>query len=319
LLPDPPAYRRATEPARDKSLARLPDAEALLARAQILLKAASGSNLEPAARAIVEGLEGQLRALAAIAQGQIRAAEDLVDAARIKARAVDEMSSAFHRVAEPVRPVFNPTTGESRYDPHETEHLEVTLPCPNNPCRKPALYSISTQAPTHRFKCSTCGLAFFGYFGEVQALEQQTVGRVTRYAMRVEEVGGRTRAVEFDDLGNTHLPVAPHDLVALLYNAGSVLAAVENLSTGRVMWVQPRSSCFLATAVYGPNGPELEVFRDFRDRRMFHSWWGVRGVVVYYRWGPLMSRWVVRRPLPRRILRAMFERVRHQLELEGRS
>src|SRR6185312_3441896 len=100
-------------------------------------------------------------------------------------------------------------TGASRYDPHEPGHLEVTLPCPNPGCRKPALFALSTRTPTHRFVCAACRQPFLGYFGEVRSVESQRRAKFTHYALQIEEVGGHDRRVEFDDASGGNLPVAP--------------------------------------------------------------------------------------------------------------
>ncbi len=313
-VPEPPAYHRASDPGREKAQALLGPAEALLGRALKTARAAQGSKLEARAQAIASGLEAQLRALVAIAQGQILKGEEQVERARELSHAINELSAAFHRVNEPARPVFDRSSGSSRYDPQQPAHLEVTLPCPNPACRRPALYALSTRSATHRFQCTTCKQPFLGYFGEVRSVEQQNRGRSVHHTLRLDEIGGHERLVQFDDASGGHLPVAPHDLVALLYNAGQALVAVENLSTARVLWVQPRDACFLATAAYGPGAPELESFRGFRDRVLLPRTWGRLAVRVYYAAGPHLAKAVFDAPRARARLRAGLERLRPHLE-----
>lgn len=309
LVPEPPAYRRAGDPSREKAQARLPGAEALLLRAGILRKGASGTRLEAQSEAIRSGLEAQVVALASIAQGQIVRGEDEARRAQELSHAINELSAAFHRVDEKGVPVFDRTKGESRYDPHPTSHLEVTLPCPNPACRKVAIYSLTTRSSTHRFHCTACKVPFLGYFGEVRSIEQSTVSRGLHYALRLDEIGGHDRTVEFDDASGGHLPVAPHDLVALLSTTNQRLVAVENLSTARVLWVQGRDSCFLVTAAFGEGAPELATFRSFRDRVLLPHPVGRLGVAVYYRVGPHLARLVVQSPATRSALRSGLERL----------
>jgi hypothetical protein len=196
----------------------------------------------------------------------------------------------------------------SRYDPHPIAQLEVTLPCPNRTCRKAALYGLSTRSPHHRFECTTCKQPFLGYFGEVRSVEQTTSARGLRYTLRLDEVGGYARTVSFEDASGGRLPVAPHDLVAMLYTTNNVLVAVENLSTARVLWVQGRDTCFLATAALGAQAPELEVFRSFRDRALLPRPLGRAGVRTYYRLSPHLAPWVARSPGVRRALRWTLRR-----------
>ena len=317
LIPEPPAYRRASDPAREAAKARLGAAEALLERALLFKKASAGSKLEPQGRSIADALEAQVSALAAIASCQVVKGEQLVDKARVRARSVSELAAAFHRVNAEQNPVFVRPTGVSRFDPHEPEHLEVTLPCPSPSCRKPALYALSTRSPTHRFSCTTCRTPFVGYFGEVRSVEAVRHPRFTHYALQVEEVGGRDRRVEFDDASGGNLPVAPRDLVALLYNQGQSLAAVENLSSARVLWVRPKDACFLATAAYGIDAPELDTFRAFRDQILLPNASGRVFVRAYYKVGPHLAEPVKRSPLLRAWMRAALEPLRRELERRG--
>jgi hypothetical protein len=317
LLPEPPSYRRANDPAREKAQSRLPTAEALYGRALLFHRSAENTRYAPQARAIVEGLEAQLRALAAIAQGQIVRGEEAVEVALARARGVNELQAAFHRVSQESKPVFDRATGASRFDPREAEHLQVTLPCPNPGCRRPALYALGTRTPTHKFTCINCRQPFLGYFGEVRSIEHRQQGRAVHYAMRIDEIGGREQTVQFDDTSGGHLPVAPRDLVALLYTGTHVLAAVENLSSSRVLWVQPKDACFLATAAYGAGAPELATFRRFRDRVLLKHGWGRLAVRGYYRVGPRLARPFERSTTARRWLRESLETLRHHLERRG--
>lgn len=317
LIPEPPAYRRASDPAREAAKARLATAEALYERALLFQKAGSGPKLAKQGQAIAEALEAQVVALAAIADGQIVKGEQLVEKARVRARAVSELAAAFHQVQADEPPIFDRTTQTSRYDPHEPGHLEVTLPCPNPGCRKPGLFALSTRTPTHRFVCAACRQPFLGYFGEVRSVEALKNAKFIHYALQVEEVGGRARKVEFDDASGGHLPVAPRDLVALLYGSGQQLAAVENLSSGRVLWIRPKDACFLATAAYGEGAPELETFRAFRDEVLLATRAGRAAVRAYYAMGPHLAKPVAASPRIQRPVRAALEKLRRALEARG--
>jgi hypothetical protein len=314
LLPEPPAYKRAGDPSRAQAQARLDSAETLTRRALVLQRAAQGMPLAASTAAIAAHMETQVRLLVAIFQGKLLEAEAAGEKAARTARAIHELFAAFQRVEGQAAPVFDRKTGASRFDPHEGDRIEVTLPCPQPTCRRPALYALSPRSPTHRFTCTTCKQPFLGYFGEVKAVDQQKTARGVRYALRIEEVGGAERPVEFEDLSGGHLPVAPRDLVALLYLQDNRLAAVENLSTSRVLWVRLREGCFLATAAYGDGAPQLAAFRTFRDRALLPHAWGRLAVAVYYEVGPLLARPVAKAPPLRAALRAGLERLRPHLE-----
>lgn len=135
--------------------------------------------------------------------------------------------------------------------------------------------------------------------------------------MQIDEVGGRDRRVEFDDASGGTLPVAPRDLVALLYGVGQTLAAVENLSSARVLWIQNKDACFLATAAYGEGAPELAAFRAFRDAVLLQSVLGRALVRNYYRTGPYLAWPFARSSILRAPLRGGLERLRTSLERRG--
>lgn len=76
--------------------------------------------------------------------------------------------------------------------------------------------------------------------------------------------------------------------------------------------------CFLATAVYAaPEGPELAVFRRFRDRTLARSEAGSRLIEAYYRVGPRLARAIRSAPELRRLLRPAFDRLARVLDSEA--
>lgn len=47
--------------------------------------------------------------------------------------------------------------------------------------------------------------------------------------------------------------------------------------------------CFIATACYGYNSPEVELFRSFRDERLLKSSYGKFAVNIYYSASPFIA------------------------------
>ncbi|MFN7134216.1 MAG: CFI-box-CTERM domain-containing protein [Myxococcales bacterium] len=307
-LPEPPSYRRANDPVREQARAQLDGAVGLLGRLFAARRALpEDERLERLARAV----ELHVRALAAIAAADIPGGDHWAHEAWESARELGSSGSFFrHQPAATRKRVFDPASGESRYDPQPEASLTVQLYCPNEGCRAAATYAIAPRYSTHRFTCSHCRKPFSGHFGELKSAEAHPAGRMTHHVLHVNEVGGGARVLEFDDASGNDLAAYPRDLLVLLYAGTGSLAAVENLSSGRVLWIEPKGACFLATAVYGADAPELAAFRAFRDRTLMPTRagrWLVRG---YYRAGPVLARAASSRPALRRAARALLERIR---------
>ena len=309
-LPEPPAYRKANDPARQRAKELAPRAAELLSRLYAAFKASPGDARLPA---MVHAVEAHLRALAAISVGEITEGDNLARDAWEASRAATSSGSFFQlQAVEGPGRAFDATTGTSRYDPRPEPMLTVQLFCANEDCRKPAPYSVAPRYATHRFTCSLCQQPFTGHFAEVRHLEAKSTGRATHYLLQVEPVGGGQSTLEFDDSSGGDLAVAPRDLVVLLYSGTGSLAAVENLTTGHVLWVLPKGPCFLATAVYGEDAPELDDFRAFRDRVLLTRRWGRVLVRGYYRLGPTAAR-CARPSAVRGLMRLVLDRVRRRM------
>ena len=307
-LPEPPAYRKANDPARQRASELAPRATELLSRLYVALGAVPGDGRLPG---LVAAVEAHVRALAAMSSGDITQGDNLAHEAWEAARAATS-SGSFFQVDRPTAAakVWDRETASSRYDPRPEPMLTVQLFCANEDCRKPSPYSVAPRYATHRFTCTICHRPFTGHFAEVLHLEARSTGRAMHYTLRVEQVGGGETTLEFDDVSGGELAAAPRDLVVLLYSGTGSLAAVENLTTGNVLWVLPKGPCFLATASYGEGAPELDDFRAFRDRTLMPSPLGRALGSAYYRVGPHLAAPVARRPLLRRSMRAALEVVR---------
>lgn len=305
-LPEPPSYRRFNDPARERASAMLEPAVDLYARAFASHRAHQDEErLERLARAI----ELHVRALAAIAAGDITGGDRLAHEAWEAARELGTSGQFFRHERSRPRKVFDRESGESRYDPQPEANLTVQLYCPNEGCRAPATYAIVPQYATHRFVCQRCNRPFSAHFGELKNAESRSAGRLTHHVLQVNEVGGGEKTLEFHDASGLALAAYPRDLLVLLYAGTGSLAAVENLSSGRVLWIEPKGACFIATAVYGEEAPELDVLRAFRDRRLMPNAGGRMLVRLYYRAGPRLAQAVSARPRARAVVRIALDRV----------
>lgn len=295
-IQEPPLYPRSNDPARVIAERLLPRSEELLARAWALCALrpsdASLQELASAVRAHVE-------ALVHTANGQLLDAEVSWREARAHERRAQGVRRLWARSGEEERAVFDRATGSSRYDPRPESQVTVKLPCPNPSCRRANVFQFSGADPTQRFTCPDCHTPFSGYFAEVEALQISDTprGQKRHYSFQVEELSGARARVELEDPSGTPFPIARRDLLALLYGSDAQLAGLLNLTTGQLLWIaRATGPCFLATAVYGEQAPELHAFRAFRDRALLKSVpgrWLVRG---YYAVGPQLAREVGRRP-----------------------
>lgn len=309
-LPEPPAYRRAHDPARERAQELLPGAVALLGRA---FAAAAGAPVEGRESQLAQALEAQVRALAAMAEGEISTGDDLAREARALWRELNRAGALFTAAAQPTRKAFDGETGASRYDPLPEQALTAQLFCPNQGCQRSAAYALSPAHATHRFRCALCGKPFTGHFAEHRSLQARPTGSAKHYVLRAFPLGGGESTLEFDDTSGGSLSASPGDLLALLYSGTGSLAAVENLSTGQVLWISPKGACFLATAVYGEGAAELEDFRRFRDRTLAARPWGRAFIRAYFAAGPALAGAVRRSPALGRLARWGLEALRARL------
>lgn len=304
LVPEPPVYRRADDPTRARAVELGQRGVELLAR---VLAARQAAPDDARLSTLAEAVETHLRVLAAMATGDIGAGETLAREARDLARGSTQFASVWRlATAPPPARVYNAATGESRYDPRPEPLVSVQLVCPKA-CRKVAAYAISPRSATHSLTCANCHGSFTAYFAEARSVETTPVGSALHYALRVDELGGVERRVEFDDASGADLAVAPRDMVVFLHGPQQTLLAVMNLSTGRVLFVTAAGACFVAGAVYGPEAPQTRALRAFRDRRLLSSSAGRIAVGWYYRLSPPLANWAGRSVRVRRAARAVLD------------
>ena len=202
-IPEPPVYRRRDDPSVALARDLLEEGEGLLGRA-----------LEawPEAEVWRGALEAHLRALCAWCEERIEAVEPLWQEAVLAERRAAGTLKLWRRSDEGERPVFDGSTGVSRYDPRPDAMVVASLACPS--CRRLAEYELSTEAAMHRLACRHCRAPFTAYFAEVRRLELRQQGKRRSYVFRVEELSGTQTRVEFDDWSPEALTAAPGDLVA---------------------------------------------------------------------------------------------------------
>ncbi len=307
-LPEVPVYRRRDDPARKVAAERAVEGRALLAQLSALGGVEGQAQLSSALRA-------HLKVLQLVVDGRVEAAEGPWHEAVALERAAVSSRRLWSRTDEDEVPVYTRQTGASRFDPRPEAAVKVKLACPNSACHRVEDFDFSARHATHQFVCGHCQTRFYAYFAELLELGVESKGKTHhRYRFRVREMNGATSRIDFDDSNPAVLAGARGDLFAFLYAPRTTLRGVLDLSSSRVLWVQPSGPCFLATAVFGEGAPELDAFRRFRDGVLLRSLPGRWGVETYYSIGPFLARVVVVRPRLRHLTRGALGRIHRGLE-----
>jgi hypothetical protein len=312
-ISEPPLYRRSSDPARKQAEALLVRGEALLAKAYALERMGSSDEVRP----LTLALEAHLAALLHTREGRLELAERSWAAAVGLERNALSIRRSFVRSDEELPKVYDRGPGVSRYDPRPEAQIRVKLACPQKACRTIAEYAFTPGYSTHRFVCTTCHAPFLAFFGEAREGEVSQAGRGKRYKFTLEELAGGRSRVEFEEPSGADFHVAKRDLLAFLYTEQRELRGVLNLSTSRLMWISRGGPCFVATAAFGEDAPELVAFRAFRDEVLMRSRAGAGVVRAYYAIGPGAAGWVGRTERRRRGTRALLGAVHRWLVRRG--
>jgi hypothetical protein len=315
-IPEPPLYRRAEDPARKAAEALLPEAEKVLAEA---IAVTWLPEVPPAAHGILAAVRAHAEALCHSVDGRLGLAETAWRRALELERSAHPTRSLVTEAPAPP-PVFNKATGMSRYDPRESPHVKVKLVCPNTGCKRIGDYEFSSGHAYHPYVCPACNTPFMAYFGELRTLDVQPQRSSNRYLFTVDEVGGGSSArIDFEEASGAEFPAARRDLLAFLYTEARELKVVVNITNGRLMWISPAASCFLATAAFGEGAAELVAFRAFRDDVLRRHGLGRAFIRGYYRYGPGLAAWVVRHPRANKAVRGALTLVHRGLKRSGHT
>jgi hypothetical protein len=314
-IPEPPLYRRAEDPARKAAEALLPEVEKVLATA---FAVTADPEASAAAHGIRAAVQAHAEALCHTVGGRLNEAETAWRKALELERSAHPTRSLM--TAPPAPPaVFNKATGQSRYDPREAPHAKVKLVCPNTGCKRIGDYDFTPSHAYHRYVCPACNTPFLAYFGELRMLEVESLSSSNRYHFTVDELGGSSARIDFEEASGAEFPAARKDLLAFLYTEARELKVVVNATNGKLMWISPAASCFLATAAFGEGAPELVAFRAFRDEVLRRHGLGRAFIRGYYRHGPGLADWVVRHPRVRTGVRGVLTLVHRGLKRRGHA
>lgn len=292
-VPEPPVYLRTEDPVRERARTLQEPALQLIAEGLVFSREA-----ETAAEAAlwVAALESALAMLLPLSAGRLKEAEDAFQLVRQRETEALKRRQMWARAEEGRAPVFDRASGTSRYDPRPEPHVNVKLACPAPACRVVGTYAFDSSGSSHRFVCATCQSPFIALFAETRRLEIASDRGGKRYHFEVDDVGGGTSLVDFEDGSGLEFAADRRDLLAFLYTEARELKGVLNLSSGRALWVQRFGPCFLASAVFGEEAEELSAFRAFRDDTLRRTRAGRAFIRAYYAHGPELARRVRARP-----------------------
>ncbi len=309
-IPEPPVYHRVEDPARKAAETLLPELEKVLA---LGLAVERDAGPEETTERVLAALRAHGEALCLTVGGKLVRAEEAWRRA-LELERVAHPTRALGAKETVVSPVYDRTSGASRYDPRQESTAQVKLLCPNTGCKRINEYGYVPGPGTRRYVCPACDTPFLAYFGELRGLEVELKSSSKRYFFTVDEVrGSGSSRIEFEEASGEEFPVARRDLLVFLYTEERVLKAVVNLTNNRLMWISPASSCFVVTAAFGEGAPELVAFREFRDEVLSRRVWGRELIRAYYRYGPELAQWVVERPGVRRGVRGVLKQVHRVL------
>ncbi|HEX8822367.1 MAG TPA: hypothetical protein VF794_20745, partial [Archangium sp.] len=261
-VPEPPVYHRVEDPARKAAEALLPELEKVLALALALTR--EGGRTETTER-ILAALKAHGEGLCLTVSGRLVQAEEAWRRA-LELERLAHPTRSLGSVETVVPPVYERTTGASRFDPKHESVAQVKLLCPNTGCKRINDYGYVPRPGTHPYVCPACKTPFLAYFGELRGLEVEVRRSSKRFFFTVDEVrGSGSSRIEFEEASGEEFPVARRDLLVFLYTEARELKAVMNLTNGRLMWISPAGGCFVVTAAFGEGAPELVAFREFRD------------------------------------------------------
>ncbi|HEX8436204.1 MAG TPA: CFI-box-CTERM domain-containing protein [Archangium sp.] len=314
-IPEPPVYHRAEDPARKAAETLLPELEKVLA---LGLAVARETGWGDTTEHIISALRAHGEALCLTERGRFVQAEEAWRRA-LELERLAHPTRAIGSKETALPPVFDRTSGASRFDPKQEPVAQVKLLCPNTGCKRINDYGYIPGPGGRRYVCPACGTPFLAYFGELRGLDVEIRRSSKRYFFTVDEVrGSGVSRIEFEEASGDEFPVAKRDLLVFLYTEARELKAVMNLTNNRLMWISPASSCFVVTAAFGEGAPELVAFREFRDEVLSRHVLGREFIRAYYRHGPGLAEWVVRRPEVRRGVRRVLKQV-HRVLTKTRS
>ena len=251
-LPEPPSFPRQGDKAPEQASALIPPAVQLLARLMAIspdaltsrnnavetafhfsaLSEEKRGDLSQTISRLVLATEAFLRALSAIANGDIVEGDFAADEVQTLARKALREGERFRFLGSPEpRPVYDSLTDTSRFDPDDSQKITFQVCCPA--CGRLGQFTVSSLVASHALTCQSCKSSLYAVIGYAAALHATDHGIKVHYSLSLDLLGEPRRFMEFDDKERKSLiSASPNDLVAFVYGNTRALMAFENLTTG---------------------------------------------------------------------------------------
>jgi hypothetical protein len=185
------------------------------------------------------------------------------------------------RCADPVTAADRPATAAVRGSER------VQLVCPR--CRAQAVHDVSASGVS-ALTCPACRTPFSSYVVQIRSKRSSGSKRngTRSFTVRVQNLAGRDDLIEFVNASYDDFELKSKDLAAFTSLNGQ-LTIVQNLTVGRYLHIS-RSSCYVATCLFGPGSDEVRALRAWRDGVLLPSRHLAALVSLYYAVSPGLVR-----------------------------
>ncbi len=177
----------------------------------------------------------------------------------------------------------DPVTDADQVQLDRSESETVRLVCPK--CEHQNLFKTRLTS-VDEFICSNCRTQFISRIVKIRSKKSRGSKREGKrsFSIRVKDFSGAENFIEFDNASYDDFEFKANDIAAFSY-LNNHLRIVQNMTLNKYMKIS-RSSCFIATLVYGHESPEVRLLRQWRDDKLLKSRTFSKLVALYYRISP---------------------------------
>jgi len=164
--------------------------------------------------------------------------------------------------------------------------FQVSIICPK--CRRGHSQTLNKERSKYVLLCPHCNRTFTSLVGKVKRKRSRKESGTNRRHFSIRFIGldKTERLVEFTNSSNEDFELTARDSIVISYIDGKV-KLVENKTINRA-WKVSEPGCYIATYLYGPTSPEVQLLRDFRDNVLLQAQWSANLVQAYYRISPTL-------------------------------
>ncbi len=169
---------------------------------------------------------------------------------------------------------------------HIENSIVMTITCPQ--CQKSQVRLLNENQSKYIFFCSRCLQCFTSIVGTVRKKRSRKEAGTNQrhFSIRLIGLDEIEHHIEFTNSSNKDFELTARDSIVISY-IGNKVRLVEN-DTINTIWQVSESRCYIATYLYGPTSPEVQLLRDFRDNVLLQSQGSASLVQAYYRISPVL-------------------------------